>query len=257
MRVEAVMENLNNLIVTDITDVRTVSSPKGRFSRTNNRASYGISFCISGQITYTHKGKQYVSDTEHAVILPQGQSYTLFGDKQGLFPLINFISLNFVCDTITIFPIRDREFFIKNYEQIKALFFFEGNKAKIMSIFYDMIHRLSYNTLCYTIMPAVKYIEKNYQNPDLTNAILARECKISEIYFRNLFASQFKTTPKQFIIGLRIQKAKQLLTEGILKINVVAQQCGFSNPYHFCRVFKEKTGLTPTAYAKQNRVYKI
>ena len=251
------MENLSTLIVTKITEVMTVSSPKGRFEKIHNRACYGISFCISGQITYTHKGRQYVSDTDHAVILPQGQSYTLFGDKQGLFPVINFTCMDVLCDTVTVLPIQDSAFFLKNYEQIKALFLFGGNNAKIMSIFYDMLHRLSSGCTCSTILPAIRYIEKNYQNPNLTNAILARECGISEIYFRSLFASQFKTTPKQFVIGLRIQKAKQLLAEGILKVNAVAEQCGFSNPYHFCRVFKEKTGLTPTDYAKQNRVYKI
>ncbi len=251
------MESLNKLVVTDITNVMTVLSHKGRFVKINNRNSYGLSFCMSGQITYTHNGKRYVSDSEHAVILPQGQSYTLYGDKQGLFPLINFTCLNFSCDTIIILPIHDREFFIRNFEQIKSMFFFEEYKAKIMSIFYDMINRLINSTIYNTIFPALKYIEKNYQNPKLTNCNLARECKISEVYFRKLFANQFKTTPKQYVIDLRIQKAKQLLSEGILKINVIAEQCGFSNPYHFCRIFKEKSGLTPSDYSRQNRFYKI
>lgn len=251
------MDHLSKIVVTDIKETLTVSSPKGRFEKINNRKSYGISFCISGQITYTHRGEKFVSDPEHAVILPQGQSYTLFGDKQGVFPVINFTCADFLCDTITVLPIRDNGFFIRDYEQMKALSLFGGNRAKIMSIFYNMLHRLSYDALYNPIMPALKYIEENYQNANLTNAMLARVCKISEIYFRKLFTAQFQTTPKQFIIDLRIQKAKQLLSEGVLKINAVSELCGFSNPYHFCRVFKEKTGCTPTEYMKQNRIYKI
>jgi AraC-like DNA-binding protein len=50
---------------------------------------------------------------------------------------------------------------------------------------------------------------------------------------------------------------KALLTEGTEKIGAVAEACGFSSPYHFCRIFREKTGLTPTAYRQQNRIYTI
>lgn len=252
------MKNLNDVTVTDITNVITVFSPKGRSEKINNRKSYGLSFCLEGQITYSHNGKKFISDKEHAVILPQGQSYTLYGDKKGVFPVINFTCADFLCDTITVLPIPNNESFIKDYEQIKALLLFEGNRARIMSIFYNLLHKLSsYCSIGNTVMPALKFIEKNYQNPNLTNKMLAHECQISEVYFRKLFTNQFKTTPKQFIVDIRIQKAKQLLSEGNLKINAVSYKCGFSNPYHFCRVFKEKTGLTPTEYMKQNRVYKI
>ena len=55
----------------------------------------------------------------------------------------------------------------------------------------------------------------------------------------------------------RSAEAKQLLAENALKIGAVAQQCGFSNSYHFCRLFKEKTALTPTEYRRQNRISKI
>lgn len=50
---------------------------------------------------------------------------------------------------------------------------------------------------------------------------------------------------------------KALFTEGTEKIGAVAEACEFSSPYHFCRIFREKTGLTPTAYRQQNRIYTI
>ena len=61
----------------------------------------------------------------------------------------------------------------------------------------------------------------------------------------------------KILITEMIAKAKQLLSDGVFKTGVIAEKCGFSNPYHFCRVFKEKTGLTPTHYANSNRIYKI
>ena len=128
----------------------------------------------------------------------------------------------------------------------------------MMRIFYDMLHRLSsQNTNNSVISRAIAYLENNYDNPGLTNAELAKQCNISEVYFRRIFEKQYKMTPKQYIVNVRINKAKQLLAENSLKINAVAERCGFSNQYHFCRVFKEKTGLTPTEYIKQNKIYKI
>ena len=252
------MKALGDMIVTEIKDVMTVFSEKGRVVNMRNRTTYGLSFCLDGQITYVHNGKRFVSDKNHAVILPKGQSYTLYGDKKGMFPLINFDCLGDLCDSFVVIPIEDSKFFINDYERIKALSLFEGNNAKILSIFYGIVDRLvSYSSAGNTLMPAIGYIEKNYHNPGLSNSELARECRISEVYLRKLFAKEFKTSPRQFVIDIRIQKAKQLLSEGMFKTGVVAEMCGFSNPYHFCRIFKDKTGLTPTDYANQNRVYKI
>lgn len=249
------MNMLNKIVVTNIRELFTVSSPKGRFEKMRNRKCYGLSFCMEGQITYTHNGRTVVSDREHAVILPKGECYTIYGDKSGLFPVINFDCLDFLCDTVLALPVQNPETYIRDYEQMKALSLFEENRAKIMSIFYNVLHRLSsQSTSCTVIMPAIKYLEHNYQNPNLTNAMLAQQCNISEIYFRKLFAEHYKTTPKQYIIDIRIGKAKQLLADGIYKMNAVSERCGFSNPYHFCRVFKKKTGLTPSQYMQQNRI---
>ena len=247
---------LSNITITDIKEMFTVFSPKGRLEKIENRKSFGLSFCIDGQITYTHNGNKIISDKNHAIILPEGQTYTLYGDKTGSFPVINFTCADFLCDTVISLPVQNTEAYIKDFEKLRSLSFFDGNRAEIMSIFYHIIHRLSEQSpSCKVIMPAIKYLESNYQSPNLTNAELAKQCRISEVYFRRIFTDCYKMTPRQFLIDIRINKAKQLLSEGGLKINAVALKCGFSNQYHFCRVFKEKTGLTPTEYMKQYRVY--
>lgn len=252
------MENIDKIVITDIDEIFTVLSPKEKFEKIHNRKSYGISFCIDGQITYSHNGVQTVSDKDCAIILPMGQTYTLHGDKAGLFPVINFRCENFSCDRIIKIPINNSESYIKNYEQMKALSVFEQNRTKIFSIFYDMLYRLSsQNQSKNIIMPAIAYLEKNYSDPNISITKLSSLCNISEVYFRKLFTEKYKMSPKQYIIDVRISKAKQLLTEGIIKINAIAGKCGFSNQYHFCRIFKKKTGLTPTEYMERNRIYKI
>ena len=249
---------LSNITVTDIKEIFTVVSPKGRFEKIENRKCYGLSFCDEGQITYTHNNNKFISDKFHAIILPKGQSYTLYGNKTGTFSVINFLCSEFLCDTIISLPIDNKEAYIKDFERIRSLSLLDTNRAEIMSIFYHILHLLSaQNSYNKIIVPAIKHIENNYQNPELTNTELAKKCNVSEIYFRHIFESCYNMTPKQFIIDMRINKAKQFLADGALKINAIALKCGFSNQYHFCRTFKEKTGLTPTQYMKQNRIYKI
>ena len=249
---------LNEIIITDITDIFTVFSPKGRSAKIQNRDSYALSFCEEGQITYTHNGNKFISDKDHAVILPQGQSYSIYGDKTGSFPVINFTCADILCDTVISLPIDNSKSYMKDFNRLQSLSLFGENRTEMMSIFYHMLHRLSsQNSSCQVILPAIKYLENNYQNPNLTNKKLAEQCKLSEVYFRRVFTNYYNMSPKQFLIDIRINKAKQLLSEGAMKINVIASNCGFSNQYHFCRIFKEKTGLTPTEYMKQNMIYKL
>ena len=56
---------------------------------------------------------------------------------------------------------------------------------------------------------------------------------------------------------LRLEKARKMLIKKENSLWQIAEQCGFSSVYHFCRMFKQRTGLTPTQYAANNKVYKI
>lgn len=251
-------DTLNKITVTDIKELFTVFSPRGRKEKIANRRSYGLSFCSEGIITYELNGEYTISDKSHAVILPKGQSYSLYGNKSGVFPVINFDCKNFLCDKIVSIPLQNVNPYIHEYEKMKSLSLFSKNRTEIMSIFYGMLYRLSTeNSVESIILPAVTYIENNYRRPEISNSELAKKCNISEVYLRKKFAEIYNTTPKQFIIDIRINRAKQLLSEGILKVGSISEECGFSNQFHFCRLFKEKTGLTPTEYMKQNRIHKI
>lgn len=253
------MNLFENIVLEKIEELITISSPKGRFETIKNRKWYALSFCSEGQITYFHNGKEFVSSPGSVVILPKGQSYSLRGDKKGVFPVINFSASDFPCDEITIIAVNDAESFIRDYEHMKTLFLFEKNRARVMGIFYDMVHRLSLITdnRAGSISSIVSYIEKNYADSSLSNERIAELFKISEVYLRKLFSKYTGVSPKQYIIQIRISRAKQLLGEGAMKVSEIAESCGFANQYHFCRFFKEKTGQTPTEYMKENKIYKI
>lgn len=71
---------------------------------------------------------------------------------------------------------------------------------------------------------------------------------------RNRFAAKFKaatgSSPKDYIMTARLQKALSLIKGTELSIAEVAHSCGFSTPNYFARFFVEKMGMTPSAFRK-------
>ncbi len=250
------MNLLNSITVTDIEEPVTVHSEKGRVFEMQGRPAFGLSFCMSGQITYTMNGKTFVSDPGCAVLLPKGGVYSLYGDREGLFPLIDFQGEHLDCEEIQVFPLSDPQECIKDFETLKNLFLFAENRLKIYAAFYDLLSKvaLSRSPEHRPLSPVIRYIEEHLSSPELANAALAREMGISEVYLRKLFLTHYRTTPKQYVLDLRIRKAKQRLTDTPFTVTAIAEECGFSSVYHFCRAFKQKTGVTPTEYAATHKI---
>ena len=245
---------LKNITVTQINQIATIFSEKGNNIKMENRKTYGLSLCLGGQITYVQNGREYVSKEATVTILPKGATYFIKRDKTGYFPVINFDCLEFLCDTVTVLPIQNAQELIADYERMKKLVGFQGNRARVFSIFYGMLHAIDDQNTPRELSGAIKLIKSDFGDPTLTNAKLASKCGISEVYFRKLFTAHFGISPKQFIIDLRIQKAKQLLSEEALHVYTIAEKCGFSNPYHFCTLFKLHTGVSPLEYRKSNPI---
>ena len=245
--------NLSEAIITEISGVMTVHSKKGDNTRMQNRPCYGLSLCYGGQITYRQNGREYISNKNVAIILPMGESYEIVREKTGDFPVINFKTQKPLSKEFKVIELKEGESIFKNYEEIKRLSLDKSNRMKVMSLFYEILDSLTSAKEYGILDPAVRYVYNNYHKEEICNSLLAEKCEISEVYFRKLFKESFKLTPKQFIIKLRIKKAKQLLKEGRESIVSVSEQCGFTSQYHFCRTFKSYTGITPTEY-RQNHL---
>lgn len=247
--------NLQNIVITDIVKTQTISRAKGIDNQICNRSNHGISFCISGQITYYHNGKEFVSTPNSAVYLPMGATYHSKTDRTGLFPLINFQCQHPLSDTIVVIPLQSAEPYLADFDQLQKSFVLPHGKLHSMELFYGILAKLSTETHAKqsTLAPVVRYLEANIHDSTLTNATLAAQLSYSEVYFRKLFTSIYGCTPHRYIMNLRIRRAKQLLADGILSITAIAEQCGFSSVYHLSRAFKQSVGISPSDYSRNNR----
>ena len=67
--------------------------------------------------------------------------------------------------------------------------------------------------------------------------------------FCRLYQEIFQITPKRDLQNIRIEHAKLLLVQQRYPVRGVAELCGYTNPYHFIRAFRQHTGTTPKAYS--------
>lgn len=231
----------------------TVDAEKGKHIQITNRGAFGLSFCKSGKITYTHSGKKFISTPDRAIILPMGETYELYNNLGGEFPVINFTCIEKFTDEFIVIPLDKTEEYLADYEKIRRLEITKGNRLKMMSLFYGILERLlnESKTKNPHLSQATQYILSNLSDTKLSNNQIAQEIGISEVYLRRLFRESYKTTPKQYIIEIRNKRAMQLLRENRLSITEIAFQSGFTSVYHFCRSFKLYSGLTPSEYRKR------
>ncbi|WP_196892208.1 helix-turn-helix domain-containing protein [Aureivirga marina] len=90
-----------------------------------------------------------------------------------------------------------------------------------------------------------------YKNSNLTLTILAKELKIRPHLISQVLNENLQKNFPQFINEFRIQEAIKLLkTENHLKMEIIAENCGFNSNSTFYSAFKKVTGTTPAKYAK-------
>ena len=62
--------------------------------------------------------------------------------------------------------------------------------------------------------------------------------------------SVFNTSPNNYLLNQRIERAKELLRQPDVYVADVAYRSGFSDPKYFSKCFKKLTGMTPTEFQK-------
>ena len=77
-------------------------------------------------------------------------------------------------------------------------------------------------------------------------ADLAREAGLSPNYFAQSFMQQTGSSPHKFVLGLRVQRAAELLNRSESSLAEVAFDCGFASQQHMCNVLRRHLDTTPT-----------
>lgn len=101
------------------------------------------------------------------------------------------------------------------------------------------------------------YIRFNYTHI-ISLDDLSAAAHVNKTTLSNMFKELFDTTPIRYINSLRMQKAKELLSNTTIGIGEIAELIGFQSIHYFSRFFKEKENCTPVEYRmrhSQNRYF--
>lgn len=118
--------------------------------------------------------------------------------------------------------------------------------------FINNLKELKRNTYRSDILKLMSYIREHYSE-DLTLKWAACYVNISESYLSHLFKEQTGQNFTDFIIGLRMKKAVELLKSTDLNMYDISMHIGYDNINYFGRLFKKVTGISPVNYRKKYR----
>jgi AraC family transcriptional regulator len=83
---------------------------------------------------------------------------------------------------------------------------------------------------------------------ELTLYEMAQSVELSAAHFARMFHKSTGETPHQYVLRLRIERAKEMLRVSEARVLDVAVACGFKTQQHFARVFRRICGASPTEY---------
>lgn len=129
------------------------------------------------------------------------------------------------------------------------------DKLQVKAIFYQMVYEIleqmeRQNIIAVKpdlVAQAVRYIHERYREP-ITLETLLEHLSCSSRQLLRAFKKQVRTSPIDYLIQLRMSKAKHLLLSTDFTLKEIADSVGYTDSYYFSRIFKKYEGVSPTSF---------
>jgi YesN/AraC family two-component response regulator len=89
------------------------------------------------------------------------------------------------------------------------------------------------------------YMKEHY-NEQISLDKIAKNTYLSPIYISKIFKEETGDSPINYLINIRLNRAKELLEEGQLSIKAIAKFVGYEDAYYFSKLFKKHFGIPPS-----------
>ena len=93
-----------------------------------------------------------------------------------------------------------------------------------------------------------QYIQKNYQDFNLSSKFVAQMFHVSTPYLNRVFKQNTGESPASYIKKLRLEHARSFLTDTALSVETIARKVGLENTKYFYSMFKSEYGVSPNTY---------
>lgn len=101
-----------------------------------------------------------------------------------------------------------------------------------------------------TVALIKKYIDDHVSDTDFSLEAICKEISYNKKYLSSCFKKNMGIGIIDYLNTVRIQHACHAIEQGFTCVGDIAFMCGFSDPQYFSKVFKRKTGVSPSAYIK-------
>lgn len=98
----------------------------------------------------------------------------------------------------------------------------------------------------------MEHIHRDFDQ-DLSTQSLADEAGLSSSQFERRFRHAFNTSPRKYLVRVRVENAARQLIETDQTVSHIALDCGFYDHAHFSRSFRQIMNETPTQYRSRHR----
>lgn len=255
------IEWLNNLCISEVNAIHQYATNADNYPlRNKGRYHHGLMYALEGTETFTFCDRKIAAEPDSVIYLPKNEKYT--------FDLIGERGVGITIDFELSSPEPMRPFCIKleKNNALKADFADTekswrrkrpGHEALCKALLYKTVSCLVQQESSYLapknyakITDAVDYLHKHYTDHDFKIETLFLMSDTSPKYFETLFFERFHMTPKEYVISLKIERAKELLLGETISVGDIADLLGYHDLYHFSKMFKAKTGYSPSEFRR-------
>ncbi|MBR3039306.1 MAG: response regulator [Lachnospiraceae bacterium] len=104
------------------------------------------------------------------------------------------------------------------------------------------------------INEAKLYMSQHFSDPNLMLPDVANAVNMSKSRFSAVFSQCTGQTFTEYLIHLRLNKAKELLKTTAYKNSLIAHETGYNDSHYFSYIFKKNTGMTPSEYREKYKI---
>ena len=151
---------------------------------------------------------------------------------------------------------KERIFEIISLQGVSTSRYFQANGIlfQIMAMLFDDINFQESNWGKNSVVDEVKfYLDINYAEKIKLRDV-AKSFGIHPNYLTRIFHEKYGISPKQYLISLKLKKARRLLTTTELSVSVISSSLGFDDQLAFSKIFKKEFAVSPSEYRKQSRI---
>lgn len=98
-----------------------------------------------------------------------------------------------------------------------------------------------------------KYIKNNLQDEELDLRKVSEQVMFSESYVKQVFRRETGEAFKDYVIRLRLEKARELLEKSSMSIREISEMCGYKNQRYFASSFKLHYGISPSEFREKSK----